>query len=100
MVKEVRARDQQRRENASVLLSSVVPLALPSLLPTSSWLGEAVLGASPLNTSTRHFSATAKRDGLQVMELFGGIGLGVLRSAMAANYNIRCYTYVDKDPTS
>ena len=34
------------------------------------------------------------------MELFGGIGLGVLRSALAANYSIRCYTYVDKDPTN
>ena len=28
------------------------------------------------------------------------MGLGVLRSALAAGYNIRCYTYVDKDPTS
>ena len=28
------------------------------------------------------------------------IGLGVLRAALAANYNIRCYTYVDKDPIS
>ena len=34
------------------------------------------------------------------MELFAGVGLGVLRSALAAGYNIRCYTYVDKDPTS
>ena len=34
------------------------------------------------------------------MELFGGIGLGVLRSALVANYSIRCYTYVDKDPLS
>ena len=32
------------------------------------------------------------------MELFGGIGLGVFRSALAANYSVRCYTYVDKDP--
>ena len=34
------------------------------------------------------------------MELFGGIGLGVLRSALAANYSIRCYTYIDRDATS
>ena len=34
------------------------------------------------------------------MELFAGVGLGVLRSALAAGYNIRCYTYVDKDPVS
>ena len=28
------------------------------------------------------------------------MGLGVLRSALAAGYSIRCYTYVDKDPVS
>ena len=27
----------------------------------------------------------------------GGIGLGVLRTALAAGYAIRCYTYVDRD---
>ena len=52
--------------------------------------------ATPLNTSTQH-SAQAKADGLHVVELFGGIGLGVLRAALAANYSIKCYTYVDKD---
>ena len=100
MRKEVRGRDLLRRENAAVRLSSVTPLALPSLLPTSKWLGDAVLGASPINTSTRKFSTQASRDGLHVLELFGGIGLGVLRTALAANYTIRCYTYVDKDPIS
>ena len=39
-------------------------------------------------------------DGLHVIELFPGVGLGVLRSALAAGYSIRCYTYVDKDPIS
>ena len=34
------------------------------------------------------------------MELFAGVGLGVLRLALAAGYSIRCYTYVDKDPVS
>ena len=30
----------------------------------------------------------------------GGIGLGVLRTALAAGYAIRCYTYVDRDNIS
>ena len=34
------------------------------------------------------------------MELFAGVGLGVLRSALPAGYTIKCYTYVDKDPVS
>ena len=34
------------------------------------------------------------------MELFAGVGLGVLHSALAASYSIRCYTYVDKDSVS
>ena len=76
------------------------PLSLPPLLPSSSWLGGAAMGAVPIDTSTRQFSAHAKQDGLHVVELFGGIGLGVLRAALAANYKIRCYTYVDKDITS
>ena len=40
------------------------------------------------------------QDGLHVPELFGGIGLGVLRFSLAASHMIRCYTYVDKDAVS
>ena len=58
------------------------------------------MGAIPLDTSTQTFSAHAKAEGLHVVELFGGIGLGVLRAAVAANYSIKCYTYVDKDIVS
>ena len=58
------------------------------------------MGAVPIDTATRQFRPQAKHDGLHVVELFGGIGLGALRAALAANYNIRCYTYVDKDATS
>ena len=34
---------------------------------------------------------------MHLLEIFGGIGLGVLRAAMAAGLNIRFYTYVDHD---
>ena len=40
------------------------------------------------------------RDGLHVLELFGGVGLGVLRSALSAGYTVRCYIYVDRDAVS
>ena len=100
VLKEVRVGDQTRRENAAVRLASIIPLSLQPLLPTSKWLGDVVNGATPINTSTRRFSTQAVRDGLHVMELFGGIGLGALRMALAAGYTVRCYTYVDKDPIS
>ena len=57
-------------------------------------------GASPINTATRQFSAQCMQDGLHVMELFGGVGLVVLRTTLAAGYKVRCYTYSDKDPIS
>ena len=38
------------------------------------------------------------QNGLHVLELFGGVGLGVLRATLAAGYSVLCYTYVDKDP--
>ena len=98
--KEVRGDDRLRRDNAAARLASVTPLSLTPLLPSSKWLGGAILGAFPLNTSTVQLNQTSCRNGLHVMELFAGVGLGVLRSALAAGYNIRCYTYVDKDPTS
>ena len=44
-----------------------------------------------------HTSLQATRDGLHVLEIFGGAGLGVLRAALSAVYTIR-YTYVDQDP--
>ena len=59
-----------------------------------------MVGASPINTATRQFSAQCMQDGLHVLELFGGVGLGVLRPTLAAGYSVRCYTYVDKDPIS
>ena len=56
--------------------------------------------ASPITTTTQKWSPQTMQNGLHVLELFGGIGLGVLRSALAAGHQIRCYTYVDKDDIS
>ena len=98
--KEVRDTALARRENAAARLAAASPLALPALLPSSKWLADAVYGAVPLNTSIRKLSLQAQRDGLHVLELFGGVGLGVLRTALSARHVIRCYTYVDHDPIS
>ena len=56
--------------------------------------------ANPINTAVRQISPQSLRDGIHVLELFAGIGLGVLRATPAAGFIIRCYTYVDKDPVS
>ena len=40
------------------------------------------------------------RDGLHVLELFVGMGLGVLRIALVVGYTICRYTYVNKNPVS
>ena len=98
--KEVRGHDQTRRDNAAERLVAITPLSLSPILPTSSWIGGEVMGAFPINTATRRIGSQAIQDGLHVLELFGGIGLGVLRSTLAAGYVVRCYTYVDKDPVS
>ena len=95
--KEVRSNDRLRREDAAARLASVTPLSLPPLLPLSKWLGGAVSGAFPINTATVQLSQKSCKEEVHVMELFAGVGLGVLRSALAAGYSNRCYTYVDKD---
>ena len=56
--------------------------------------------ASPISTSIQKWTPETKEKGLHVLELFGGIGLGVLRSALASGHQIQCYTYVDKDDVS
>ena len=56
--------------------------------------------ASPINTSVRQLAPQSLRDGIHVLELFSGIGLGGLRATLAAGFLIRCYVYVDKDPIS
>ena len=56
--------------------------------------------ASPISSSIKKWTPEIKEGGLHVLELFGGIGLGVLRSALASGHQIRCYTYVDKDDVS
>ena len=50
--------------------------------------------ASPITTTIKKWAPQTMQNGLHVLELFGGIGLGVLRSAL------KCYTYVDKDDIS
>ena len=82
--KEVRGHDLTQRENAAVRLAAINPLSLLPLLPSSKWLGDVVMGASPINTATGTFSVQALQEGLHVLELFGGIGLGVLRTTLAA----------------
>ena len=53
-----------------------------------------------INTAVRQLAPRSIQDGLYVLELFGGIGLEVLRFALAASHKIRRYTYVDKDVVS
>ena len=98
--KEVRNTDLARRDNAAAWSAAASRLALPALLPTSEWLGDAIYGAIPINTSIRQLSLRAQRDGLHVLELFGGVGPGVLRVALSAQYVLRCYIYVKHDPIS
>lgn len=52
-------------------------------------------GGVPINTSTQPLTLQPKRCGLHVLELFGGIGMGVLWTALSTNYTVRCYTYVN-----
>ena len=54
----------------------------------------------PINTTTRQVAPQSLQDGLHVLDLFGRIGLGVLRFALASGHQIRCNTYVDKDDVS
>ena len=56
--------------------------------------------ASPINTAILKMAPQSLQNGLPVLELFGGIGLGVLRFALDAGHKIWCYTYVDKDDVS
>ena len=98
--KEVRDTDQARRDNAATRLGEVLSLSLPALQPIAKWQGEIMYNAFPINTTTRRMDLNSTRSGLHVLELFGGIGLGALRSALAAGFSIRCYTYIDKDPIS
>ena len=88
--KEVGTHNLARVENVAARLAALDPLALPTLLPTFKWLEDSVNGAVPIKTSTGHSTLQAKPAGLHVLELFGGIGLGVLRTALAAGYAIRC----------
>ena len=60
--------DLARRANAVVRLVDTRPLSLPTLLPSSKWLGDAVHGAMPINAAIRMLSPQAKLKGLHVLE--------------------------------
>ena len=97
---EVGVEDLARREDAVFRLVNTYPLALPTLMPSSKWLGHVVNWVVSINTAMCMLTPRAKQTGLHTLELFGGIGPGVLRTARAAGYTVRCYTYVDWDQTS
>ena len=98
--KELGAINLGRRESAAARLACINPLTLPLLLPSACHADAVVEGVSPIDTTVQQFTRHAMEHGLHVVELFGGIGLGALRAALAAGYNIRCYTYVDQDSVS
>ena len=75
---KVAASDAARRDEATIRLAAAMASSPPKLNPSSSWLGDDVEGAVPINTSIRHFSPTSIRDWLHVMETFAGITCGVL----------------------
>ena len=86
-----------RRENAILRLRHALQIRLDPVHPIAYWVGQEMYNAIPINTTVRQFALKSIRDGLHVLELFGGIGLGVLHSALVAGHKIRCYTYVDKN---
>ena len=94
------ASHRTRRENATLRLQQAQELHQSPIHPTSSWMGDTMNNASPITTSIQKWTPETKQNGLHVLELFGGIGLGVLRCALASGHQIRCYTYVDKDDVS
>ena len=82
------------------MLREVLLRRLPPLVPSSDWAGGDMHNANPINKAIRHILPQSLRNGIHVLELFVGIGLGVLRAAVATGFIIRCYTYVDKDRVS
>ena len=89
-----------RRESAVARLACINPSSLPFLLPTARWTGAEIDGTTPIDISVHQFSDSVKNKGLHIVELFGGIGLGVLRAALTGGYKMHTYTYVDRDPIS
>ena len=83
---EVGATDLGRRESAAARLARIDPLSLPLLLPSSCHIHAVIEGASPIDITVQQFTRHAQNHGLHVVELFGGIGLGALRAALAAGY--------------
>lgn len=47
--RKVRAHNLARGENTVVKLAALSPLVLPTLLPSSEWLGDAINGVVPIN---------------------------------------------------
>ena len=75
--KEVEAVILARRESAVARLACINPSSLPLLLPTTRWTGAKIDGTTPIDTSVHQFSDSVNNKGLHIVELFGGIGLGV-----------------------
>ena len=89
-----------RRENAVCRLQRVLEQRLPRIKLATYWEGETIYNAYPISYRPTRLSPKSIRDGLHVLELFARLGLGVPRTALVAGYNIRRYTYVDKDLVS
>lgn len=98
--KMVAAEGAARREDGARRLAAVVGCNIPTLNPSSSWLGDEVERATLINTSMRHSRPTSQRDDLYVMQTFVGVTCGVLQTVLPTKLKVRLYTYSDKDPFS
>ena len=94
------AENQMRQEDALKRLSQEwVPLLKP-IDPRSQWMGEEVYNAYPIHRTVRNINPTSLQAGVQVMENFAGVGLGILRMTVAACIVVRIYTYIARDPVN
>ena len=57
-------------------------------------------GAAPINTRVVSLREEAATEGVHIVELFSGIGLGATRAALAAGLRVRLVSCAERDPIS
>ena len=99
-MKNKKKTSELRRAGASTRLAAAYKAGLPVLDPRTKWIGDEFRGASPIYTGVKHFQKADLERGLHVLDLFGGITCGGLRTILEAGYHVKCYTSVEVDETS
>lgn len=95
-----RQQDTSRQVETAARLEAAYAKDIRAQEPRTRWMGGENHGVVPISNPIQQFSTSIDLDGVHVLDLFGGITFGGLRTILATGKGVTTYASVEIDDTS